>query len=131
MVTKQELRNYQSLSREIQDLEAELRAMTDSRTAKLSHTRGGTNLVGGLEIPVSQIMDLEKLIRAKSDVLTAERLRIERALECLAARERELIRLRYFYGYNWIRIQFRFERSERWIHALHSAALKKLLACAD
>ena len=131
MVTKQDLRNYRSLEREIQDLEAEAKAITDSRTAKLSHTRTNGSHKGGLEIQVAHVMEMEKLIRSKSKILTAERMRIERALDCLEARERELIRLRYFYGYNWIRIQIRLERSERWIHAHHSAALKKLLTCAD
>ena len=127
MVTKQELRNYRSMMREILDLETELNAITDSRTARLSHTRSsGGGQDGGLDIPVSRIMEMEKLIQGKWDILTAERLRIEDALEVLQPYERDLIRLRYFHGCNWIQIQLRLGRSERWVFKHHGIALKKI-----
>jgi len=124
MITKQQLKDYRSLMREIQDLDMELSSMYGLRERKLS-SGSKTSAVTDLSVTVDKIEKLANLIKEKRDNLLQERVKIEEAIEGLSPNERLIIRMRYIQGLNWLQIQMRLERSERWVFKYHSLALKK------
>ncbi len=75
---------------------------------------------------VSAIMDLENLLYKKIDLYTLARRRAEEVISSLPARERLLLRLRYFEGLNWRQISFRIHYDEDHCRRIHREIMKKL-----
>ena len=63
---------------------------------------------------------------AELEALTAAQLEVERLIETLEPREREIFRLRYIDGAKWEDICVIMSYSWRQVHRAHSAALRKL-----
>lgn len=130
-MVKEKLRGYGERRRElrqIQRLLAELEArMTAPRAQTLTGTPGGApgdpDRLTGL---VAQAEELRSRYRRCIAELTAAQLEVERLIETLEPREREIFRLRYIDGAKWEDICVRLSYSWRQIHRAHSAALRKL-----
>lgn len=130
-MVKEKLRGYGERRRElrqIQRLLAELEArMTAPRAQALTGTPGSTpgdpDRLTGL---VAQAEELRGRYRRCIEELTAAQLEVERLIETLAPREREIFRLRYIEGAKWEDICVRLSYSWRQVHRAHSAALQRL-----
>ena len=129
MVTKRQLQNYRALTREIRMLEDELQDIYSKATSATSRLSAAPSHSGGhsdLSTPVAKMVELETIIERKRDSLVQEREILEAGLDVLDAREREVIRLRYFNGLSWPQIIVRQGISESNAHNIHGRALKKL-----
>ena len=125
MITKQQLKGYRSLVREIVDLDAELNSLYGVRERKTSESHGG-NTVTDLSSTIIRMIELEELIKMKRDKLVAERTEIEKFIDILPPYERLVIRHRYIQGFSWVQIQMRLEMSESSVHRLHGQSLRRL-----
>lgn len=108
-MTKEQLRNYQSLKREIRRLEQRLRALERRPESEEAILR-----------------PLWEFYKAKLDELTKAQLEIERAIESLTPVERELIRLRYIDDRPWHRVASEIHYSEPQTLRIHGDILEKL-----
>ena len=133
-ITKHELRTYRSVLEEINELTIEIQALYDEATrttTRLSHTPGrGSRAKKDLSDHIALIIDLENQLTEKRAILVAQRVAIEEAIETLLPDERRVLRLKYIEGLSWRQIGFRLHYEERWLFALHSRALNKLLSRA-
>ena len=75
---------------------------------------------------VSAIIDLEALLYKKIASYTLARRRAEEIIAAFPARERLLLRLRYFEGLNWRQISFRIHYDEDHCRRIHREIMKKL-----
>ena len=130
-MVKEKLRRYgdrrQEL-RQIRRLLAELEArMTAPRAQALTGTPGSLSRdpdkLTGL---VARAEELRGQYRRCIEELTAAQLEVERLIETLEPREREIFRLRYIDGAKWEDICAILSYSWRQVHRAHSAALQKL-----
>ena len=130
-MVKEKLRGYGDRRRELRQLTrmlTELEArMTAPRAQALTGTPGSasgdpdrmTDLVARAE-------ELRSQYRRCIEELTAAQLEVERLIETLEPREREIFRLRYIDGAKWEDICVIMSYSWRQVHRAHSAALQKL-----
>ena len=125
MITKQQLKGYRSLVREIVDLDAELNSLYGVRERKTSESHGG-NTVTDLSSTIIRMIELEELIKMKRDKLVAERTEIEKFIDVLPAHERLVIRLRYIQGLSWLQIQMRLNKPPTTIERWHTVSLNRL-----
>ena len=128
---KEKLRSYGDRRHELRQLTrmlAELEArMTAPRVQALTGMPGGSSKdpdrLTGL---VAQAEELRSRYRRCIEELTAAQLEVEKLIEKLDPREREIFRLRYIDGARWEDICAIMSYSWRQIHRAHSAALQKL-----
>jgi DNA-directed RNA polymerase specialized sigma subunit len=132
-MTKQELREYYWIKRNIAKLEYKLMELESAATKitgqlKNKHDaimgQGNTsdkvgNAVADIELAKEKLTEQIKISYA---VLT----KIERAIEVLPARECYLIRARYIELLSWEQIAVDMNYSWQWVHKIHSSALKML-----
>lgn len=109
-MTKEELRQHRSIKMEICQLERRINELK----------RLGENS-GKVEILLS-------LYTSKLESLITSQLRIEKAIEVLNPTERELIRLRYIDGYDWIDVSYTIHYEISQTYRIHAIALQKLKA---
>lgn len=108
-MTKEQLRNFQSLKREHRRLEQRLRVLERRPESEEATLR-----------------PLREFYKAKLDELTKAQLEIERAIETLTPTERDLIRLRYLDERPWHRVASEIHYSEAQARRLHEDILEKL-----
>lgn len=108
-MTKEQLRNYKKLKREHARLEQRLRILEKRPDCDQDALR-----------------PLKECYQAKLEVLVAETLKIEAAIETLTPTERELVRLRYIDGLPWFRVAADIHYSERQTDRIHQDVLRKL-----
>ena len=132
-MTKQELRQYRYIVREITQLESYLddlkaRAYSPAPPA-LTGMPGSTYRRAG-SAQERTLDSLEPLLK-KYDQQLAElyrrRLAIENAIESLEGEHRILLRYRYIDGMSWRLIYTKMHVSEATVHRIHVEALKELL----
>jgi RNA polymerase sigma factor (sigma-70 family) len=102
-MTKQDLKNYNSIKAEIIELDRLSRQLDKHATDAL-----------------------RDLYSAKREKLTAELRRVEQAIETLDPTERRLIRLRYIDALSWLAVSRRLNYSKPQAQRIHKAALIKL-----
>lgn len=107
-MTKEELRQYRSIKLEICQLEHRLVTMD-----MMGHNDDITK-------------PLRDLYRKKLEVLIEGQLKIENAIESLDPTERELIRLRYIDGEEWLDICATIHYEWTQTHRIHARALDKI-----
>ena len=107
-MTKEELRLYRSIKLEICQLEDRI-----VHLEMMGHNDDITK-------------PLRDLYRTKLDSLIEGQLRIERAIESLDPTERELMRLRYIDGEEWLDICAIIHYEWTQTHRIHSRALDKI-----
>ena len=130
-MVKEKLRRYGDRRRELRQIRrmlAELEArMTAPRAQALTGTPGSPSRdpdkLTGL---VARAEELRGQYRRCIEELTAAQLEVERLIETLEPREREILRLRYIDGAKWEDICVILSYSWRQVHRAHSAALQKL-----
>ena len=107
-MTKEQLREYRSIKIEVSQIERRIEELE------------------GLGHDADIIKPLRELYREKLASLIDEQLRIERAIEELNPTERELIRLRYIDGAEWIDITEAIHFEWAQTHRIHAKALAKI-----
>ena len=130
-MVKEKLRRYGDRRQELRQIRrmlAELEArMTAPRAQALTGTPGSPSRdpdkLTGL---VARAEELRGQYRRCIEELTAAQLEVERLIETLEPREREIFRLRYIDGAKWEDICVICSYSWRQVHRAHSAALQKL-----
>lgn len=108
-MTKEQLRNYQTIKNEQRQIEQRLR-----------------NLERQPESDQATLQPLQECYTKKLEELVTAQLEIERAITVLDPVERELVRMRYIDGLSWYKIQTRINYSEKQTHRIHARALIKL-----
>ena len=107
-MTKEELRQYRSIKVEISQIER--------RIVELERHSG--------ELDITH--PLRDLYRQKLADLIEGQLRIEKAIEALDATERELMRLRYIDGAEWLDVAAEIHYEWTQTHRIHARALAKI-----
>lgn len=102
-MTKEQLREYRQIKKELAALEVLARKIERYGTAELR-------------------ADYDQ----KREKLATELLRIEQAIETLDSTERTLMRLRYIDGLSWQAIALRISYSWQQTHRIHARALIKI-----
>lgn len=131
MITKEQLRGYQKIRRELRQIRERIEeletAMTAPKSQVLSGMPGGSAPDGN---PVDKMIDRKNELLAtyyaKMAALAEEQLKIEKAIEALPRAERLLIRYHYFDGLRWEAVGVKICYSLRQVHNLHSSALRRL-----
>lgn len=123
------LRSYGYLKNEAERLEEELacwRSKAEQMTRELSGMPSGSG--GGDKLPtcVEKILELERELNAKLSKMVEQRKEIERAIEALPDKQKQLLRYRYIDGMKWERIAEKMNRTTRWVEILHGRALQIL-----
>ena len=107
-MTKEELRQYRSIKIEICQIERRMEEM-----------EGRSDDVGVMNA-------LRELYRAKLQELVDCQIRIEQAIESLSPTERELMRLRYIDGAEWMDVAETIHYEWTQTHRIHAKALAKI-----
>lgn len=107
-MTKEELREYRSIKVEICQIER--------RIVELERLGGDMELTH----------PLRELYRQKLADLIEGQLRIEKAIESLTPTERELMRLRYIDGAEWLDVAAEIHYEWTQTHRIHARALAKI-----
>lgn len=107
-MTKEQLREYRSIKIEVSQIERRIEELE------------------GLGHDADIIKPLRELYREKLASLIEGQLKIEKAIEELNPTERELIRLRYIDGAEWIDIAEAIHFEWAQTHRIHAKALAKI-----
>lgn len=107
-MTKEQLRQYRNIKLEICQIERRIEEL-ERHTADLDITQ-----------------PLQDLYRKKLQTLVDGQLKIEAAIESLNPTERELMRLRYIDGADWIDVAATIHYEWTQTHRIHARALSKI-----
>lgn len=129
MVTKQDLRDYKNLQKELQQvrrqmIELELLAISPKAQA-LTGMPGGGGCSGVADLAI-KILDVQLEYEHKQEETLTELQRIQKDVEQLPFTERQLIKNHYFFGMSWEGVAIDMGYSLRQVHNLHSKALQIL-----
>ena len=128
-MTKQELREFRNKSAEVKQLKEQIEILSNLGP-KISQFDKTLVTSGRGSSPVEQTVDRLIYLKEKYSIVlndyAEERVRIEKAFECLTPNERTALRYYYFNNYTWEQTAERMERSTRYILSLHKWALIKL-----
>lgn len=130
-MTKQELREYYWIQRNIEKLEERLEELETKATQTTTQLKqdpimGHGNVgdkVGNTVAEIEKVMAEIEVQLSRSYAVLNE---IEKAIEKLPAREKYLIRARYIEMHSWEEIAVDMDYSWQHIHRIHSEALKML-----
>lgn len=133
-MTKQDLKSYAKLQKEIRQLEGMLRELdTRMYSPRIPHLTGmpgaqGSNEGGSAQERIAdEIMTIRDRYQARVLDLIAQRKRIERAIEGLAEPDhRTILRARYIEGKSWTRISMDMHYHRATIDRKHGQALLAL-----
>lgn len=130
-MTKEQLREYRHIREErdsladmIADLESTMYGPRGPRLDGMPHGGGGNS--SPIETLAAKHDELLRLYQEKVAKLTAKLEEIEAAIELLAPRERELVRLYYIKGLTWEQVCVAMSYSWMQVHRIHSKALEQL-----
>lgn len=130
-MTKERLRTYQAIKRELEQLREQLEeleaAIYNPSVSKMSNEPKGS---GGISDPTgngaTKHQELVDRYRAKMAELIAEQLEIEDAIESLDGTARALMRYRYIEGLTWEEVCVKISYSWMQTHRIHAKALEQL-----
>lgn len=106
-MTKEELREYRSIKKEICQIERRIADLATIEELDITHP-------------------LRELYRQKLADLIECQLKIEKAIESLNSTERELMRLRYIDGEEWLEVSEAIHYEWTQTHRIHAKALAKI-----
>lgn len=123
------LRSYRYLKNEVERLEEELaewRSKAEKMTRELSGMPSGSG--GGDKVPacVEKIWELERKLSAKLSDMVEQRQAIERAIESLPDKKKQLMRYRYIDGMKWEKVAVEMNMEYRWVLRIHGRALQEI-----
>ena len=130
-MTKERLRNYQTIKKERQQIRHQLEELeaalyypkVQQLTGMPSTHVNGVNPQEDLAI---RHIELQDKYNAKLEELYTEQLAIEQAIDTLDTVKRQLLRYRYFDNLRWEEISVRLHYSWRQTLRLHGEALQEL-----
>lgn len=129
-MTKEELKQYQALKLEKQQLEELLEeieaAKTSPKSPKIDGAPRGGSRHSGLEDIVAKYEKTEALYKAKVKEIDEKLLAIETAIDSLSPTERRMMRYRYIHGLKWEEVCVAMPYSWNQAHLIHRAILAKL-----
>jgi len=128
-MTKDQLREYRCLIRNIEHIEDELQRIRDTVDAKsviISDMPKGSDMRDKMLEAITSIIELEYKMIQQLGECSRKRMEIESAINKLPQREQQLIRLRYVDGLAWENICVEMSYAWRQIHRIHNTALKCL-----
>ena len=77
---------------------------------------------------VDNFMELEKKVKADSEKLRNEYIRVRYMIDSLNNfRDRQVLQGKYINGYTWSQISDRIYIEERWVRRIHNRAVRRLL----
>lgn len=130
-MTKEQLKAYIEIKRELADLrrrreelEAALYGPRAQAIDGMPRSGSGENYVR--EERMDRKDEVLAMYEAKEAELQAALVAIEKAIEKLEPRERQLVRLHYIDGLKWEQVCLEMDYSWRQVHRIHSNALNKL-----
>lgn len=123
------LRSYRYLKNEVERLEEELaewRSKAEKMTRELSGMPSGSG--GGDKVPacVEKIWELERELNTKLSDMVEQRQAIERAIEALPDKQKQLMRYRYIDGMKWEKVAVEMNMEYRWVLRIHGRALQEI-----
>lgn len=123
------LRSYRHLKSEAERLEEELaewRSKAEKMTRELSGMPSGSG--GGDKVPacVEKIWELERELNTKLSDMVEQRQAIERAIESLPDKKKQLMRYRYIDGMKWEKVAVEMNMEYRWVLRIHGRALQEI-----
>lgn len=128
-MTKQDLRAFRSQSVEVRQIEEQLERMmkvapqiSQFDKVLVESDREGSQV----EQTVEKYLALRERYESIFNAYIDEKLRIERAFECLTPNERAALRYYYFEGMTWEKTAEQIDKSTRYVLTLHKWALIKL-----
>lgn len=129
-VTKERLRQYRDIKKELnqikQKVEALEAALYSPKAQKLTGTPASTAGSDHREALIDRHTELLDHYREKAAELAGEQLAVETAIEALDPTSRMLLRHRYIDGLTWEEVCVQLSYSWRQIHNIHGRALEKL-----
>jgi len=132
-MTKQELREYYWIQRNIEKLEnriEELVAIATKQTAKIKNDADAIHGTGGYSDrsgdAMAEMADLREELEGQLQKALALQLGIEQAIKDLPEREKYLIRARYVEQKRWEQIAVDMGYSWKQTHRIHGEALRLL-----
>ena len=130
-MTKEQLRQYQNIKKEkeqIEDLIAELEAAMTAPKGQNFDGMPFSHSIGESTVEILAVKHLELLTLYKTKVkeLDEALIAVETAIEILDPLERSLMRLRYIKGLTWEKVAVALNYSWQQTHRIHKTALDKL-----
>lgn len=127
-MTKEELKQYRSLKREIGLLEENIKTLRTSlfSAPKLDGMPKSNYSADRTSEIIAKIVDLENLLQDKIDKYIETRTEIEVCINSLPADERLLMRYRYIEGMSWEETAVAMHYSWQHIHRIHGRILQKM-----
>jgi DNA-directed RNA polymerase specialized sigma24 family protein len=128
-MTKDQLREYRCLIRNIEHIEDELQRIRDTVDAKsviISDMPKGSDMRDKMLEAITSIIELEYKMIQQLGECSRKRMEIESAINKLPQREQQLIRLRYVDGLAWENICVEMSYSWQQTHNIHNKALRCL-----
>lgn len=129
-MTKEELKSYQALKREKEQLEELLEeielAKTSPKSPKMDAAPRGGSRQSGLEDVVAKYEKIEEMYHAKIREIDEKLLAIEQAIDSLSPNERRMMRYRYIQGLKWEEVCVAMPYSWNQAHTIHRQILNKL-----
>ena len=129
-MTKERLRTYRDLLRELRQIERKVEAIESAlyspkipRLTGMPAAQSGGNPKEDLAAKHLELLDY---YNSKKAELAAEQLAIEKAIEVLPYRERTLVRLYYIDGLTWEQVCVNMNYGWSQTHKIHSIALNML-----
>jgi len=132
-LTKQELRQYRAIQREMRQITESLTQLRDQMenpaVPVLSHTPKAKGRYAGMANLVAEALTLEQMYYQRLWAGNLLLRRIEQAIDSLDDTGRTLMRARYILGYTWPRIASDLGYDIRHVHRLHGKILRDLKTC--
>ena len=129
-MTKEQLRNFFALQKEICELEEELFELS-CRAQKMTSVitdepRGGNESIDRMADTVALIADTSTRVNTLVQESNREREEIEKSICSLPPQYRTLLRMRYIRGLTWEKIAVEMSYSWQHVHKIHGDALRML-----
>lgn len=131
-MTKEQLKQYQHIRRELENLERTYQRINEdlysTRTADLSGMPKSQPIEGSnpADSKIDAKSEIRKMYAQKKEELEAALLSIENAIATLEPDERTVLRLHYIDGLKWEQVCVVGFFSWRTAHRIHARALEKL-----
>lgn len=130
MITKQELKSYTHLKKEIEQLQEQIKQLNQQiymvSSTKITGAPGGSGSPDKIADNIARLDELMRYYMDKLQVVVMRQEQIEKEIEQLPEQERVLMRYRYIEGLEWENICIEMHYAWAQIHRIHASALKKI-----
>lgn len=131
-MTKQELREYYWIQKNIEKLEYQIEELVAVATKQTNRIKNDADSIHGtgysdrLGDVMAELADLREELKKQLQKALALQLGIEQAIKALPEREKYLIRARYVEQKRWEQIAVDMNYKWAQVHRIHAGALKML-----